>query len=171
MSEEDLAGKYGLQKTGAEFNWPYVPLKAGGTGDLRVFTKAPISGGFTTTLMDPAREQAFFLAYSPKSKVLFGYVWKRSDFPWLGRWEENLSRKLPPWDGKTKTIGMEFAASAMPETRRKMIERNKMFGHRTYCWIPARSKVKIAYCAFITTADSIPETVSWDGDYGVTFSS
>ncbi len=169
--EEDFAGKNGRQKIGAEFDWPNVPLKDGGTEDLRVYTTAAVSGGFTTTLMDPEREQAFFLAYSPKSKLLFGYVWRRSDFPWLGRWEENYGRTAPPWNGKTLTLGMEFGVSPMPESRRKMIDRGSLFGQPGFRWIPARTKVTVDYCAFVTTADRIPETVSWDGEQGITFSS
>ena len=42
--------------------------------------------------MDPGKEDAFFVAYTPDFKLAFGYVWKRSDFPWMGIWEENRSR-------------------------------------------------------------------------------
>ncbi len=37
----------------AEFNWPFCPLKIGGVEDFRTYTKGPVSGGFTTHLMDP----------------------------------------------------------------------------------------------------------------------
>src|SRR5579859_7452791 len=42
----------------ADFDWPYLPVKGGGREDLQVYTKAESSGGFTTHLMDPHREQA-----------------------------------------------------------------------------------------------------------------
>ena len=45
---------------------------------------------------------------------LLGYVWERSDFPWIGIWEENNSRTNPPWNGRTVTRGMEFGASRFP---------------------------------------------------------
>jgi hypothetical protein len=45
----------------------------------------------------------------------------------------------------------------MPETRRQMIDRGKLFGAPGYRWIPARSSVQVEYSAFITTADAIPE--------------
>ena len=138
-----------------DFEWP---LKPGGE-DMRLFTTAPVSGGFDTVLMDPRREQAFFFAYSPKSKVLFGYVWQRTDFPWLGIWEENYSRTHPPWNGRALTRGMEFGASPFPESRRKMIDRRSMFGMPGYRWLPARSKAQVDYWAFITSADSIPESL------------
>lgn len=167
--ETDFAGEKGLMKPGADFGWPYAPRKDGGVIDLRVYTDAPVSGGFTTHLMDPHRRQAFFLAWSPSSKALFGYVWERSDFPWLGIWEENYSRTFPPWNGKTLTRGMEFGASPMPEGRRAMIERGSLFGVPGFRWIPAKARVSVDYCAFLTSAPGIPESVTWDGAGGVTF--
>ena len=34
---------------GAEFGWPWAPRAGGGTADLRVFTDAPVSSGYTRT--------------------------------------------------------------------------------------------------------------------------
>ena len=147
----------------ADFAWPFCPLKNGATEDFRVYTKGPVSGGFSTHLMDPAREQAFFLAWSPTTQVLFGYVWKRKDFPWLARWEEHRLRKEPPWNGNAIACGMEFGVSPFVESRRKMVERGSFFGVPAYRWVPAASAVTVEYCAFITSATGIPETVTWDG--------
>ena len=144
--------------TNQNFDWP-TAIRSGGKEDLQVYTNAAASGSFDTVLMDPHRDEAFFFAFSPKSKVLFGYVWKRSDFPWLGIWEENYSRKQPPWNGRTLTRGMEFGASPIPESRRKMIDRHSLFGLPSYRWLPARGKLHVEYYAFITTADSIPNSL------------
>ncbi len=150
-------GKAGYMQPGADFDWPNVPCIGGGTSDLRVYTNRESSGAFTTHLMDPHRERAWFFAWSPKTRALFGYIWKQSDFPWLGIWEENYSRTQPPWNGKTLTRGMEFGASPMPESRRQMIDRGRLFGVPGYRWIPAKTKVSAEYRAFLTTADKIPE--------------
>lgn len=168
--ETDFADGKGLQVVGAQFDWPLCPKKGGGHIDLRVYESASVSAGYTTHLMDPHRDQAFFLGWHPGTKLLFGYIWKRSDFPWLGRWEENTSRHSPPWNGKTLTLGMEFGASPMPETRRAMIERGSLFGMPGYRWLPARKKVTVEYCAFARTATSIPDEVTWDGGSGLRFS-
>jgi hypothetical protein len=144
---------------GAEFDWPMAPRVNGGKQDLRVYTNLGSSSGYTTHLMDPHREEAFVLAFSPQSKVLFGYKWARKDFPWLGIWEENLSRKQTPWNGKTLTQGLEFGASPMPEMRRKMIERGSLFGVPGYRWLPAKGRLTTQYSAFISTADAIPDEV------------
>ncbi len=169
--EGDFAGDHGFLKEGAEFEWPLAPRKDGGTEDLSVYTNAPASGAFTTHLMDPGREQAFFLAFSPSRKLVFGYAWNRADFPWLGIWEENYCRTGPPWNGQTLTLGMEFGVSPMPEPRRQMIDRGTLFGERGFGWIPARSRVSAAYCAFFESAESLPESVAWDGAGKVSFTS
>lgn len=165
--EADFAGEFGRYQPGADFEWPHVPLKGGGTLDLRVLPDAERSGGYTSQLMDPQKEQSYFLAWSPASQVLCGYVWERSDFPWLGIWEENYSRTQAPWNGETLTRGMEFGVSPMPESRRQMMERGGLFGVPGYRWIPAKSEARVTYCAFVTTASEIPEAVEWDGAGGL----
>jgi hypothetical protein len=155
--ESDFTGGKGYMKIGAEFDWPHVPKLSGGTADMRVFPDLPVSGAFSTHLMDPKRQDAYFLAWSPKSKVLIGYVWKQSDFPWLGIWEENRSRTAPPWNGQTITRGMEFGVSPMPETRRQMIERGRLFDVSGFRWIPARKTIAVEYQAVVTTAERMPE--------------
>ena len=157
--ENDFTGGKGYMKIGAEFVWPMVPCADGTTDDLRVFTNRRVSGAFSTHLMDPAREQAWFLAWSPTHRLAFGYAWKQADFPWLGIWEENYSRTAPPWNGVTLTRGMEFGASPFPETRRAMIERGSLFGARGFKWIPARQSLSVEYKMFLVPAEAVPENV------------
>jgi hypothetical protein len=161
--ENDFAEGKGNQVIGAQFDWPLCPRKGGGVIDLRVYPADKVSAGYTATLMDPHREQAFFLAWHPKWKLLAGYVWKRADFPWLGRWEENRARTHAPWGGREITCGMEFGASPMPETRRLMIDRGSLFSVPGYRWLPAREAVTVEYWAFVTTAERIPESAEVTG--------
>lgn len=134
---------------GAEFDWPVAPLAAGGLDDMRRPARGDVSGAYTAHLMDPDLERAFFAAYNRRLETLFGYVWKRSDFPWLGIWEENHSRGHAPWNGRTLTRGMEFGMSPFPETRREAVDRGRLFGERTLGWIAARSSVRVEYSLFV----------------------
>ena len=120
-------------------------------------------------MMDPAQEHAFFLAWSPSTKLLFGYIWKREDFPWLGRWEENHLRTAAPWNGQGLTCGMEFGVSPLLESRRKMVERGHLFGVPAYRWLPARERIEVQYCAFTAVSESMPEAATWDGGQIVRF--
>ncbi|MFN7924226.1 MAG: hypothetical protein U0Q16_29260 [Bryobacteraceae bacterium] len=162
--EADFAGGKGYQKIGAEFDWPMCPRADGGVTDLRLYPGDARSAGYTATLMDPAREQAHFIGWHPKWKLAFGYAWKQTDFPWIGRWEENRLRELAPWDGREITCGMEFGVSPMPESRKQMIERGSLFGVPGYRWLPARQKVTVEYCAFAALAEKCPESPTWSGD-------
>jgi hypothetical protein len=155
--ENDFSDGKGYMPLGVVFDWPLVPAIGGGAVDLRVYIDKPVSAAFSTHLMDPHREDAFFLAWSPRHKLLLGYVWKQKDFPWLGIWEENHSRDLPPWNGKTMTRGMEFSASPMPETRRQMIDRGGLFGVPGYRWVEAKRSLRTEYMAFLLSSDAIPD--------------
>jgi hypothetical protein len=156
--DSDFAAGKGFMEIGAEFTWPHAPAPGGqGTVDLRTLIDRPATGGYSTHLMDPARKQAFFMAWSPVSKALIGYVWNQSDFPWLGIWDENCGRTAQPWNGVTVTRGMEFGVSPMPETRRAMIARGSLFGVPGFLWIPAKKSLRVDYRAFIASADSMPE--------------
>jgi hypothetical protein len=150
-------------QAGAEFAWPNAPCRKPGFADLRILNDASVSSGFTSHLMNADIDHAFFLAFSPASELAFGYVWKRDDFPWLGMWEENHSRLSPPWNGKTLTLGMEFGVSPVPESRRKMIDRNSLFGVPTYRWLPAKSRLEAEYWVVAQHMKAAPESLAWPG--------
>jgi hypothetical protein len=146
---------------GAVFDWPHAPRSAGGVADLRRFNDAPASSAYTTHLMDPSREDAYFVAFSPRLQLAFGYVWRRADFPWMGIWEENLSRQGPPWHGKVLTRGMEFGVSPFAETRRQMIDRGRLFDTPGFRWAPAKSRIEAEYWAILEPAREIPTELRW----------
>ena len=146
---------------GADFDWPHAPRLDGGVADLRRFTDARSSSAYTCHLMDRARDDAFFVAFSPNARLAFGYVWRRRDFPWLGIWEENRSRTASPWNASEVTRGMEFGASPFPETRRQMIDRGRLFDEPTYRWIPAHCSVTVDYQIQLISTEVIPETLKF----------
>ncbi len=130
------------------FVWPEGPGKNGRPVDLRTLRKKPNSD-FTTQMMDPARDHAWFSALHPRRQLLVAYVWKRSDFPWLGNWEENRARHEMPWNGKTLARGMEFSSSPFPVGLRAAVATNRFQGQPTYRWLPARGTVHVDYALMI----------------------
>jgi hypothetical protein len=149
---------------GADFDWPHAPRIGGGTVDLQRFTSAAASDAYTAHLTDPRRPAAFFVAFSPAARLAFGYVWRRADFPWMGIWEENLSRSHAPWNKRTVTRGMEFGVSPFPEPRRAMVDRGRLFETPTYRWVPAGSEVSVEYWCVTAAAEAIPETLEWPAE-------
>lgn len=144
---------------GAEFDWPLVPNKDGSKSDLSVYPNHPRSAGVTCHAVDADRADGFFVTWHPRSQLLFGYVWRREDFPWISLWEENRSRTIPPWNGVTVTRGVEFGVSPFAEGRRAMIDRGSLFGIPTYRWLPANSTATVEYLAFARRSESMPAEI------------
>lgn len=132
---------------GGEFVWPHAPRAGGGTIDMRRYGAVSSSSAYTAHRLDQARDVGAFSVFSAKHQLVFGYSWRRADFPWVGMWEENHSRVAPPWNGRALTWGLEFGVSPFPESRREMIARGQLFGTPTFRWIPARASVEVAFTA------------------------
>jgi len=160
VSEVDPGFKAYLSP-GAEFTWPIAPKSDGDQADLRQMHKTVPASGYTAHLADSQREHAYFVAYAPQFRLAFGYIWRSADFPWLGIWEENCSRLGSPWDGRTVTRGMEFGVSPFPETRREMVERNRLLDIPTYKWLPSLGRLEAEYWIYSEIADEIPESLPW----------
>jgi hypothetical protein len=145
----------------ADFDWPSGPRSDGGVADLRLFTSAAASSAYTAHLMTVTGDTAFFVAFSPRARLAFGYVWDPSAFPWLGIWEENCSRSVAPWNGRTIARGLEFGVSPFPETRRAMVDRARLFDVPTFRWLPARRTLTARYAIVLHAADQVPESLGW----------
>ena len=141
------------------FEWPHAPRRDGGTADLRGMNPDAPASSYTAHVADAAQEDAFFLAFSPRHQLAFGYVWKRDDFPWMGIWEENCSRRWSPWDSRTVTRGLEFGVSPFPESRVEMIERGQLLGERTFRWLPALGKLYAEYWVVTQYTAEVPDTL------------
>jgi hypothetical protein len=161
IASETDPGFHAYLSPGAEFAWPLAPVPGGGCADLRQMKRDAPASGYTAHLADQQRDHAYFVAFAPQFQLAFGYIWRRLDFPWLGIWEENCSRESSPWEGRTVTRGMEFGASPFPETRREMIERNRLLDAPTYKWIAARGRLEAEYWISSEITDVVPEFLNW----------
>ena len=127
------------------FTWPNAPKRGGGTIDLRLAPESPNSMDRYGFLIDPEREFGYVTALNPKRRLLLGYVFPRSDYPWLQIWEY-----LPPKGMMVR--GLEFGTQAFDWPRRKVITMNKLFDTMLYRWLPASSKIEARYLMFWTRA-------------------
>ena len=168
MVDEFDPGNKAYLKAGAEFDWPIAPGIDGASHDLRKMHGTAPASGYTAHAADPRSDHAYFVAFSPKFRLAFSYIWRRADFPWLGIWEENCSRPGSPWDSRTVTRGMEFGVSPFPETRRAMVERGRLLGTPAFKWLPAHGRLEAEYWITSQLAGEVPETISWpDSETGV----
>jgi hypothetical protein len=139
-----------LVRDNQEFTWPTAPAIEGGNVNLaRPFT-CDGKGFVAAVLLDPQRDLGFVAALNWKLGLLLGYCFRRSDFPWVAVWEENVARASSPWDGKTRARGLEFGTTPMPVGKEETFARGSLFDTPTFRRIPARSELRVPYVAFLS---------------------
>jgi hypothetical protein len=138
-----------LLRTGQDFRWPLAPAVDGKSLDLsRPFLKR--GRGFVVgVLLDPIRDLGFVTALNSSQRLLIGYCFRRQDFPWVAVWEENQAIAASPWKRRTKARGLEFGSNPFPVRRRDSFRLGSLFGMPTFTCVPAKSKVKARYIAFL----------------------
>lgn len=133
-----------LIKPDAEFKWPLAPAIRGGILNLRTIPHRQF-GNYTAQLLDPAARIAFTSACNPRLCLLVVNAFRRADFPWVGRWLESFYRSQAPWRGRTLCCGMEFSSTPFSIPRRETVDQSRLFGEKTYRWLPAKSMVAIRF--------------------------
>lgn len=124
-----------------DFNWPMAPGLDGKAVDMRLTPEVLYTIDHTATLMDPARKLEWVTALNPKRKLIFGYLFRREDYPWLQTWGN-----YPP-SGKL-VRGIEFAMQPFAVTRREAVTAASMYDTPTYRWLPAKSKITTNFLMF-----------------------
>ncbi len=137
-------------KRGSEFEWPNAEGAKGGQVNLREYPAGGKNSDFTASLIPADQTWGWFTAVNTKKGVLIGYVWPRSQWPWLANWEENHFRSGKPWLGKGVARGMEFGTTPWPDSRRDAVTAGKLHDTPVYRWISANATQTIGYGAFIT---------------------
>jgi hypothetical protein len=137
-------GSRSLLHPDAEFIWPSAPTKNGKRMNLRTMPSQRF-GHYTAQLLDPELEVGFIAACNPRLKLLVVYAFRRSDFPWVGNWEERHNRTAAPWHAKTFCRGLEFSTTPFSIPLRETIDQGRLFNERTYRWLPAKSEAKVRF--------------------------
>jgi hypothetical protein len=132
-------------KPDTAFVWPKGPGTRGAVNLRMIGKEFRHSSDFSTQLMDPRREDAWFSAVHPGTGLMLAYIWRRADYPWLGNWEENFGRRTPPWNGRELTRGMEFSNTPFPVGLRAAVDRGTFQGLPTFRWLPAAGRVATEY--------------------------
>jgi len=128
----------------SEFVWPNAPKKTGGVLNLRTSAKGKY-GHYTAHLLDPALRTGFIAVGNPRLQLLVLYVFDRTDYPWVGNWEESYNRDHVPWRGREFCRGFEFSTTPFPIPRRETVTNGPIFGEATYSWLPAKSSTSSKY--------------------------
>ncbi|HTY62899.1 MAG TPA: hypothetical protein VMG30_11670 [Acidobacteriota bacterium] len=125
-----------------DFNWPMAPLRRGGSVSLLEFP-GETSYDLASCQIDPKRTYGYVTAFHKDRHLLFGYVFRRQDFPWLMSWMN--------YSGNAQAArGIEFSTQPFDVSRRETLDAHEMFGAPTYKWLPAKSRMRTRFLLFYT---------------------
>ncbi len=120
---------------GEDFTWPMAPGLDGKPVDL---SSAPEDAHFldhATTLLDPARALEWVAALNTRRRMVYGYLFRREDYPWVQHWDNYPNTAL-------LVRGMEFATQPYDVSHRDTVDLHAMFDTPVYRWLPAKSKIE-----------------------------
>jgi hypothetical protein len=126
-----------------EFTWPMAPTVKGGTVDIRSAPVGLDSGDHTTSAMDLKKPYAWVTALHPGKRLLIGWVFKPTDFPWIQNWEF-----YPKTDMLAR--GLEFSTQPFDIPRKDAVAMSGLFDTPTFRWLPAKSAIQTGIAIFYT---------------------
>jgi hypothetical protein len=125
---------------GGDFQWPLAPTKDNGRADLRL-VPADNYLDLASCQMDPKRKLAFVTALHLDKHLLFGYVFRQQDYPWLMSWMNYTG------DGRAAR-GMEFSTQPFDVSHQETVAMSPLFGTPTFRWLPAKAKLQTNFLLF-----------------------
>jgi len=129
------------EATKNNFQWPQVKDNKGTIFDLR---NPQINyNSVFSFIADHESEYGWITAYSSRHRLLFGYLWRRSDYPWIHLWQH--------WDeSKIKYRGIEFGTAGIHQPFKEIIDTAPgLFGEKTFAYIDAGETISKNYFSFI----------------------
>ena len=126
-----------------DFRWPMAPTNENGQADLRLVPTDRNYLDLASCQMDPKRKLAFVTALHLEKHLLFGYVFRLEDYPWLMSWMN--------YTGDNRAArGMEFSTQPFDVSHQETVAMNPLFGTPTFRWLPAKSKMQTRFLLFYT---------------------
>jgi hypothetical protein len=126
-----------------DFKWPMAPTNDGGLADLRVIPTDHNWLDLASCQMDPSRKLAFVTALHLERHLVFGYVFRRADYPWLMSWMN--------YTGDNRAArGMEFSSQPFDISHQETVAMSPLFGTPTFRWLPAKSTIETRFLMFYT---------------------
>ena len=126
-----------------DFKWPMAPATDGGQADLRVIPTDHNWLDLASCQMDPSRKLAFVTALHLEKHLLYGYVFRREDYPWLMSWMN--------YTGDNRAArGMEFSSQPFDISHQETVAMSPLFGTPTFRWLPAKFAIETRFLMFYT---------------------
>jgi hypothetical protein len=119
--------------------WPWG-WENGNQINLSTVRGASEGGEVNNYLVDPSREFGYFAAFNPKLSLVFGYVFRRSEFAWLNVWESYTPELF--------TRGMEISNTPVHGTARALMSAPNLWNVPSFEWLDAKGSIHKRYAAF-----------------------
>ena len=143
-------GKLAYEK---DFVWPMGPLTKGGSVNLTTVPANETSLDLASCIIDPARTYGYVTVLRPDKHMIFGYVFRREEFPWLMSWMN--------YSGDARAArGFEFSTQPFDVSHRETVDAHEIFGTPTYKWLPAKAKLRASFLLFYSKAPDGFESVA-----------
>jgi hypothetical protein len=108
----------------------------------------------TASLMDPSRRLVFVASFHPARHVIFGYVFRREEYPWLQIWDSY------PGEGRASSRGMEFATEPFDLPRAVFSDSHSSLVSPEWCRsLPAQDQLQLRHVLY-AHAGRIPRSTT-----------
>lgn len=118
--------------------WPQA-LRDGQPVNLRNLTDNPDPNVVSYVVEE---EYGWVTAVNASRGLLLGYLWKKSDYPWLNIWRHVA-------DGKPLARGLEFGTTGLHQPFAALLEKGRIFGRPIYVYLDAGQSATRSYAAFL----------------------
>ncbi len=131
--------------------WPYAKDSSKNTIDLT--NPHPPYNAVFSFIVDKESDYGWITAYSPKHNLLLGYIWKRTDYPWIHLWQHYNQ-------GTIQYRGIEFGTAGIHQPFNQIINTaTTVFGEKTFSYIDAGETITKNYYSFLHPTESTFEGV------------
>lgn len=122
--------------------WPMAKISDQTETDIRNSLSSETS--VHSFVVSPADEWGWIVTWSPASELLLGYIWKKSDYPWINLWRDYC-------DGMIRYRGLEFGTSGVHQPFVEIMNSGnyEVFGQRTFDYIDAGEFRERTYWSFL----------------------
>ncbi len=145
----DCNGRRGFAQGGSLPNpeepssyWPRAYNRDGQSVDLRRLTNDPNPNVATFAIDD---SHGWVTAVSPSSRLLLGYLWKTSDYPWVSVWRDVR-------EGRPVARGLEFGTTGLHQPYPVLVKKGRLWDRPLFEYLDAGESVRKRYLAFLLEA-------------------
>jgi hypothetical protein len=119
--------------------WPRAFTKDGESVDLRRLTDNPEPNVVTFGIDQP---HGWITATSPTSRLLLGYLWKTTDYPWVSLWRDVR-------DGAPAARGLEFGTTGLHQPFPILAKKGRIWDRPLAEFLDAGESTTKEYLAFL----------------------